>query len=123
MSAYTFDENLFSDLHKDARGYRPSGDYYTWLKNASDDEKQSEWDGLIREMHRRCEEEDEQERLCLIDFERKISKVMNTGAKSRQMAVQWIYDSLNDPYDYEYADFQFGIPYGTFKKELTVETI
>ena len=35
---YTFEDNLFSDLHKDAYGFRPR--YHRYYE-ASDDEKQS----------------------------------------------------------------------------------
>lgn len=44
---YTFDIYLFSDLHKDAYGKRPSQQYFEWLSTTTSDEKQAEWDRLI----------------------------------------------------------------------------
>jgi len=58
---YTFDDNAFSDLHKDAFGFRPGENYWTWMGAASDDDKQKEWDFLIRTMHQRMKEEHEEE--------------------------------------------------------------
>lgn len=121
MSAYTFSRDLFSDLHKDALGYRPSGDYYTWLKTASDDELQEEWDSLIRALEITVKQEKEEEQMAIALFEEKIVQKMSAGAKTRQQAVQGIYDSMEDKWDYDYVDFQLGLPYGTFKKELTQE--
>ena len=45
---FSFDDNLYSDLHKDARGYRPRGDHYQLT--ATDAEKQVLWDNLLSEM-------------------------------------------------------------------------
>lgn len=64
------------------------------------------------------EREKQHERECHVDFEMKISKLMDSGASTRKQAVQWLYDSIDDPYDYNYADFTFGLKYGTFRSEL-----
>ena len=56
-TTYTYSTELWSDLHKDARGYRPSAqDYYNWL-NYSPDEKQVIWDGLLAELQRSIEDD------------------------------------------------------------------
>mgnify|MGYP001489339211 FL=1 len=46
---YTFDETIISDLHKEARGFRPRpGNLFCdKLYNADNDDKQAIWDGLI----------------------------------------------------------------------------
>lgn len=46
--AYTFDDNQFSDLYKEAFGFRPDSEYFEWLEQCSAAEKQCEWDHLIR---------------------------------------------------------------------------
>jgi hypothetical protein len=54
---YTYSTELWSDLHKDARGYRPSAqDYHLWL-NYSPEEKQIVWDILLAELKRSIEDD------------------------------------------------------------------
>jgi hypothetical protein len=44
---YTFDDQIVSDLHKDAYGYRPSQGWWQAWNGMADSEKQAEWDRLI----------------------------------------------------------------------------
>jgi hypothetical protein len=44
---YTFDENILSDLHKDAYGFRPSGDFFREWDLLDNDGKQDLWEQLI----------------------------------------------------------------------------
>jgi hypothetical protein len=47
---YTFDNATFSDLHKEAFGFRPdSGDQQIW-DCSSDDDKQEWWDDMCNEI-------------------------------------------------------------------------
>lgn len=117
-TTYTFCDDTYSDLHKDAYGFRPSSDNYRWWKTLTDDEKQVEWNRLIVALEATVEREKEEEKLAVADFEKKIISIMSVGAKTRQDAVKWLYDSMEDKYDFEYADWQLGLPYGTFKREL-----
>jgi hypothetical protein len=51
MSMYTFSEELLSDLHKDARGFRPRSEWFWHDWNTSDDDgKQAIWDNLVEEL-------------------------------------------------------------------------
>lgn len=90
MTDFTFDENLFSDFHKEVYGFRPRGhEFYT----ASDERKQVLWDILMRdheiEMERYYEEMEEEKR-------------------HQEMAFDaWSYmtgDNQDDPDDYEEWD-------------------
>jgi hypothetical protein len=47
---YTFDENIVSDLHKDARGYRPTEYFWEEWTQCGDDTRQAMWDNLCREL-------------------------------------------------------------------------
>lgn len=115
---YTFSNDCYSDLYKDVYGFRPSSDNYRWWVSLSDDEKQVEWNHLCEALEQTVEAEKELERHYHVDFEMKISKLMGSGAATRKQAVQWLYDSIDDPYDYDYADWHFGLKYGTFRSEL-----
>jgi hypothetical protein len=46
---YTFDENLVSDIHKDAYGFRPRDGFWSRWSNATIDQKQVIWDELLDE--------------------------------------------------------------------------
>jgi len=57
-TTYTYSTELWSDLYKDARGFRPSPkEYHNWLMNYSPDEKQVIWDGLLAEMKQSIEDD------------------------------------------------------------------
>lgn len=47
---YTFDEQIVSDLHKDARGYRPTEYFWEEWSQCGDDTRQAMWDNLIEEL-------------------------------------------------------------------------
>lgn len=113
--AYTFDRNLFSDLHKEAFGHRPFPGKLHWLANATDDELQEEWDFLLRAAHLRAEEDRriEQENLAL--WNATIDRLAEVCG-SREEAIRWdmaAHDHENDP---NFYCWEYGIPYGTILK-------
>jgi hypothetical protein len=87
---FTFDENIFSDLHKDARGFRPRGhEFYT----ASNERKQEIWDALLDELDRVMADDartalDAQRR-----FEQLVAATISAGAHDRETAIRWILDA------------------------------
>jgi hypothetical protein len=87
---YTYDENIVSDLHKDARGYRPRDVWWTYWSNCTDAEKQREWDGLIYEMEESEKEEKLREQEALAQFNRDIEMYMAFGAHDRADALRWM---------------------------------
>lgn len=52
---YTYSEELFSDFHKKAYGFRPTGDH--WFYGATPAEKQEIWDAVGRAFDRAQAEE------------------------------------------------------------------
>lgn len=119
---YTFSEELFSDLHKDAFGFRPNSAFWEWLNVATDDEKQAEWDGLVESMRRREELRIEEEKRSIEEFEAAVASTISAGAKDRATAIQWLKDAEGDMYvrDEEYFEWSQGIPYGYIKKTAGV---
>lgn len=110
---YTFDENIVSDLHKDARGFRPSGSWWMMWEEASDLRRQEIWDNLIDEMRAEQEYEAERQAHALDRFEGLVSKTIEHGAADRETAIRWIVESL-DMGEYataEYACYQYGLSY------------
>ena len=84
---YTFDENIVSDLHKDAFGFRPDSAWLRGWKTSTDDQKQSIWDYLIDEMNRSMAAQEKAEAQALNEFRAEIRQVMDL------VSCKW-YDAL-----------------------------
>lgn len=114
MTAYTFDENLYSDLFKDAHGFRPRGDEFY---SASDDRKQAIWDGLLVDLEYAVNAEKRQKEAAVKAFADRIQEVISLGAADEEVALRWILEaenfSLNDyQYGADYIAYHFDLPYG-----------
>jgi hypothetical protein len=124
VTEYTFDTNTFSDLHKDAYGYRPHQGWWDWLQSATDAEKQEEWDSLIDAMDRREAMRVEDEKYAVENFERLVFLTMGNGAKTRKDAVAWIMEAemgTSFQNDVEHFEWHMGIPFGYIKKNASKE--
>ncbi|MEI6567945.1 MAG: hypothetical protein WCR20_14805 [Verrucomicrobiota bacterium] len=112
----TYDNDIVSDLHKDAFGFRPSQCWWEQWKSNTPAEKQAEWDSLIKAMEASCDEEKEREDRAVVAFEALVTKTINSGAKTREAALRWIMESSRCDGDWEYLCFTHGLPYSYFKK-------
>lgn len=116
---YTFDNDVVSDLHKDAYGRRPHASFWCFWNAASDDEKQAEWDNLLAALQRANEYEEDRRNQAIFDFKRKLALLQSCGAKDDAMSVRWIAESLdrelNDAMDREALEFRLGLPFGYLK--------
>lgn len=84
---YTYSEELFSDFHKDAYGFRPRGhEFYS----ATPERKQEIWDATAGAFTRAQAEEAELEAQSLIDFEKEVQSCIELGAGDRQTALRWM---------------------------------
>lgn len=113
MTNFTYDENIFSDMHKDAYGFRPRGhEFYT----ATPERKQEIWDRVAQDVH----DEIERERLAQLDnqrrFEEHVTRTIEAGAADRETAIRWIMqaegiDAHDAAYGGSYACYHFGVCY------------
>lgn len=113
---YTFDSNIVSDLHKDARGFRPSEAWWEGWIFASDDRKQAIWDSLCAELSDTMDREREAEAAALRQFERYVERCLVMGAADTETAVRWIlegegFDDIDYCYGASYCAFHFGLAY------------
>ena len=76
-----------SDLHKEARGFRPSLDRYE-LK--TDDELMAEIEWLGREVKEEIEREQQIDALCITRFNDEVAIFIQQGAANRSTAIRWI---------------------------------
>jgi hypothetical protein len=112
-TVYTFDEDSVSDLHKDAYGFRPYSAWWSWWNICSDDEKQAEWEMLIRAMKRSMEQEEIIQIEMTTRFESRIDMIIASGAGDRKTAVRWMMDSMDvEHHDVSYFEYLNGIAYG-----------
>ena len=101
---YTFDENTLSDLHKDARGFRPrSESFWATFAAADADGKQAIWDGLTVELDASIKAEKAAEQHALHDFDVLVEKTIEHGAGDRETALRWLTqgDTFNHVQDIE----------------------
>lgn len=123
-TVYTFNNDSFSDLHKDSYGFRPSSQFHTWLQSATDDEKQAEWDRLIVVMERSTALDAELTRAAIERFEKSITMTIALGAFERTTAVEWLIQAeSNINGDLSYFEYLQGIPYGYINKTTTGVTV
>lgn len=120
-SSYTFCEDLYSDLYKDANGFRPRD--YTWSnwKKFTDDQKQVEWDRLIALLDFNMHHEAKASLMAQKNLELQIQQNISSGAVSRETALRWIVQAEN-PEGYEaiengtldFALYSLGIDFDFF---------
>lgn len=113
--AYTYDESIFSDLHKDAYGFRPSSASYEAWAAMTPDEKQAEWDYLCAALERTMDEDARREAAAVERFEKRVMETMAVGAKDRATAIRWILEGMElSEMDYcyggSYICFELGLP-------------
>ena len=105
-------QEIYSDMHKDAYGFRPRFDYSGWTLDKFN--SQFELMGRIIEADNKVEKENQEK--SAHDFEMRVLSLLQTGAKDRAMAVRWIHEAEGSNGDNEYLCFLLGLPYSYFKK-------
>ena len=92
MATQRFDANIYSDLHKDAYGFRPRMDYSVY----TDEELDALWDQACDDLEREMERERQAELKAREDFEADIQLHIEHGAPSRLDAILWMFDQWCD---------------------------
>ena len=121
---YTFDEQIVSDLHKDARGYRPDEYFWEEWTQCGDDTRQSMWDNLLEELAAETARQLDAYARAEIEFHQRVQGTMLAGAADELAAIRWILEAEqlteNDlAYGSDYVAFHFGLPYkGLFDQQI-----
>ena len=90
MTQYTYSDELYSDIHKDAYGFRPrDGGVHRWhvLTPA---QKQEAWDYMEATIAEDIAAEKLREAEDLVEFEALIAAHIQLGAKDRETALRWM---------------------------------
>ena len=107
-------QTVYSDFYKEVHGFRPRGgsdeqwNSQEWLEGAIDDLR-----GYAKIAFAQQAEE---EANAVAQFERLVSDMIAMGARDRETALRWVMDVNDVGNDWEYLCFQYGLPYGYFKK-------
>lgn len=114
--AYTFDSNIVSDLHKDARGFRPTEYFWEEWDQCGDDNRQAMWDSLCKELEETMAAEQTAQEQALENFRAQIREMRKLGAATDQQAIKWIFhaegmDRYDLQYGADYVAYHFGMSY------------
>ena len=118
---YTFDENIVSDLHKDARGFRPSEYFWEEWSQCGDDTRQTIWDSLLVELEEELERDKRSKSLALAAFNARMDEAFELGAPSNEDAIRWILEGekvskYDLAYGEDYVAYHFGLDYNNSYK-------
>ena len=117
---YTFDENLVSDLHKDARGSRPDEYFWEEWTNIDAAGKQFIWERLLGELAVAQKEEQTREQSAIDSFEKHVVS-LESISNSRKQSIRWIIEGLaltdsDKMYGGDYICYKLGLPYSYAKE-------
>jgi beta-lactamase class D len=112
---YTFDEDIVSDLHKDAWGFRPSSYWWYRWNEGSDASKQSMWNSLIVDLEVAMANQKAAYDAAKSEYEARLAEYISIGAKDRATAIRWLVQSLeltetDKWYGAEYICYTLGLP-------------
>lgn len=124
--AYTFDERIVSDLHKEARGFRPSVYWWDQWNMCSDNQKQEMWDSLCEEHAAEIEREKRLQKEAYFTLMDRIDETLALGAGDVITALKWImeaeeFDEFDLQYGADYFCYHFGLAYSD-KELLPIQT-
>ena len=115
---HTYDIALFSDLHKDAHGVRPSKYQFQLWSEMTPDQLQLEWDYMCRVLEQEEAREQAAHAEAIVAFEARVAETMAMGAVYREQAIRWIMDAegvvITDGgvSDKEELEWTLGLPFG-----------
>ena len=118
MTKYTYDLDSFSDLYKEAHGFRPSAGFYECLDRYSPEELQAEWDYLLKLLDINLREEERQQTEAHEQLMARLESLATTNKVDVKTIIRWFHDAESTDGDNEYLDYRLGVKYGTVAKLL-----
>lgn len=118
--AYTYSDDLFSDLHKDVYGYRPRGWKLDDWNALNADQKQEMWDTLCNQLEENEENEKKLETMKVEEFKERIHQAQTYGAADYWDALRWITgpETFYHIQDVEHFVWEQGILFTQYGKQL-----
>ena len=103
---------IYSDMHKDAYGFRPRNDVSAWTLA----DFEAEFDRMQKDIQSDLAREQQEQAEAVAKFEQHVVNTMCMGARDRETALRWIMDASPAAGDWEYFCFLNGLPYGYFNQ-------
>jgi hypothetical protein len=109
---FTFDYDLFSDLHKDAYGFRPHSHFF-YDEGCSDERRQKYWDMAIEDLEIREQEDRRAEERAVAEFEAGLKVIMAAAGCDRATAIRYQIEAMGMEFEWDpgYICFELGLPY------------
>lgn len=109
---------LYSDLFKDVYGVRPRDDRSGWTEAEFEDALTA----LEYELRAQEAEQDVAQAQAIEALEVRIDGLLQHGARNRAMALRWLHEAYETHGQWDYLEWNLGIPYGYFTKKGDVAT-
>jgi hypothetical protein len=94
-----YDENILSDLHKDAYGFRPRELFWNEWNRMNTLERNTRWTRMCNDLERENIESAERDAAALRKFLSELRAVMRAGAQSWREAIDWLVQAENNYFD------------------------
>lgn len=115
---YTYCEDTFSDLYKDANGFRPRYHEFYWEETTAD-RKQEIWDATLEDLDDEMKRIEQMHKDAVVAFEALIEQTIAMGAIDKINALGWLRSAEDDDYmkfDDGYFEYTYHLPYGYLKE-------
>ena len=99
MTDYTYCDDIISDLHKDARGFRPDEYFWEEWTQSPEESKQFIWDKLVKEMEQNQKEQARIEADKLVEFRETVRQTIRFCDVDWCGAVRFLADAEGDDID------------------------
>ena len=113
--SYTYSDDIISDLHKDARGFRPSEYFWEEWTQSPAEAKQKIWDMLCKEMEDGERQRVIDEAAALVKFRKQVAETMKFCDCNWKKAVEFFADAEDNDVtcdqDFDYFLWKQGIGY------------
>jgi len=118
MTTYTYSDELYSDFHKDAYGFRPAKDdtFYT----STPERKQVIWNLVAEQYAFKQNEEQQEDARCIAQFKDWIQSMIDNGAGDESTAYRWIVGDrdFQNEMDVEHFVWEQGILFTDYGKQV-----
>lgn len=96
---FNYSNDLISDLHKDARGFRPKEYFWEEWNQLNDESKQCIWDTLISELEENNKINEERERVALVSLRHRVAKTMKVFDCNWKVAMKILVEADGEDID------------------------
>jgi len=112
--------DIFSDLHKDVYGFRPSAIFMKNLERFSDEERDELFNSLCEQLEDNMKHEKIAEEKAVAEFKERIEQAQVWGARDYFDALRWITgcETFYHIQDVEHFVWEQGILFTDFGKQL-----